>query len=147
MQGQDHLKAAPVLGLLYFAGGPESVIIAIVASLFIDLDHLHLLIKEKAFTVRRIVELSQKIYDEDSIKKCFLDVTYVLHSVEMNLLLIILAYWYTPIIYVVIGFSFHIICDVIHHRRHKLPIISWLILTTYFIRLSERKVFVKRAEV
>lgn len=147
MQGYDHLKTSPILGLLYFVGGLESAIIAIIASLLIDIDHLHLLIREKAFTIKKIIELNQNIYDQDSIKKCFKDVTYVLHSVELNALLIILAYWYTPIIYVVIGFIFHIICDIIHHHRQKLPVISWLILSTYFLRLRKKRFFAKRANI
>jgi len=145
MQAHDHLKASPILGVLYFVGGLESIIIAITASLFIDLDHIHLLVKEKAFTIKKIIKLSQNIYGEDSIKVCFMDVTYVLHSMELNALLVILSYWYPPIIYVVAGFSFHVICDIIHHRRQKLPILSWLILTTYFLRLREKRLFANRA--
>lgn len=145
MQTLDHLKVSPILGVLYFVGGLESVVVAVVASLFIDFDHIHLLVKEKAFTVKKIVKLSQNIYGEDSIQRCFMNVTYALHSVELNILLIILSYWYQPIIYVMIGFSFHIICDIIHHRRQKLPILSWLILTTYFLRLRKKRLFANRA--
>jgi hypothetical protein len=140
MQAQDHLKAAPILGALYFVGGLESVVIAIIASILIDLDHLHLIIREKTFTVKKIIELSQNIYGQDSIKRCFEDVTYALHSIEINILLIVLAYYfYLPLAYIAMGFIFHIICDIIHHRRQKLPIIPWLILTTYFIRLLKNK--------
>ncbi len=138
MQTMDHLKVSPILGGLYFVGGIESVIIAIVASLIIDIDHIHLLIRERAYTAKKITALSQNIYDEGSIRRCFMDVTYALHSVELNVILVILSYWYLLIIYVVIGFSFHIVCDIIHHRRLKLPIISWLFLTTYFLRLWEK---------
>jgi len=138
MRIQGHLKAAPLLGLLYFVGEIEGVIVAISASLIIDLDHLHLMVKEKAFTIKKVIELNRDIYDKNSIKRCFEDVTYVFHSVEVNILLIILAHWYTPIIYIVIGFVFHIICDVIHHYKQKLPILTWLILTTYFIRLIKK---------
>ena len=104
----------------------------------IDIDHLHLIVKEKAFTYKKIIELSQNIYDQSSIKKCFKDVTYALHTIETNILLLVLSNWYTPLFYIAIGFLFHIICDIIHHCRKKLPILSWLILTNYFIRLIRK---------
>lgn len=120
MRIQGHLKAAPLLGLLYFIGEIGGVIVAIIASLAIDLDHLHLMVKEKAFTIKKVIELSQDIYGKNSIKRYFEDVTYIFHSIEINILLVILSNWYNPIIYIVIGFSFHIVCDIIHHYRKKI---------------------------
>lgn len=144
MKLSSHILAAPLLGPLYLIGGTESVFIAATASILIDLDHLHLLIKEKAFTPKKLAELSQNIYDENSIQRCFKDVTYALHSVEVNALLLAFSYWYSPLFYVMVGFSLHVCCDIIHHHRHKLPVWSWLILTTYFLRLR-KKFFAQRA--
>lgn len=138
MQLSEHLKAAPLLGVCWFTGGLEGVTIAMAASILIDCDHLHLVIREKAFSIKKLASLSQNIYGQDSIKRCFEDVTYGLHSIEINALLIILSMIVEPLlIYIAIGFIFHIICDIIHHRRNQLPILSWLILTSYFIRLKK----------
>lgn len=147
MQILDHLKASPILGLLYFSSGIEAVAIAVVASIAIDFDHLHLIIREKAYSYKKIVALGNTIYDQDMVRRCFVDVTYILHSLEINLFLTILGiYYYPPLIYVVIGFCYHIIYDIIHHYRHHLPIFTWLLLSSYFIRLA-RKHFLTKKEL
>ncbi len=141
MQISGHLKAAPILSVLLITGEVNGVIIAVFASLLIDLDHIHLVIREKAFSFQKIIKISENIYDPESLKRCFMDVTYALHSLEVNLLLLALSFYFPILLYVVAGFSLHIACDMIHHHKLGLPIISWFILTTYFVRLIKKTSF------
>lgn len=134
MRTIDHLKLSPILFFMAFLGSIQGILISIVASLMIDADHLHLIIREKAFSIKKIKNLNAKIYENSSMKKFYVDVTYVFHTIEFNLLLLSMSCLCPLLIYVVAGNIFHVICDIIHHKLHKLPVASWLFLTKYLLR-------------
>jgi len=67
--------------------------------------------------------------------RIYVSVFYLFHTVEFNLLLLLLSIKFPILKYIVIGFVFHIICDIIHHRHNKLPIISWLFFSSYIYNL------------
>jgi hypothetical protein len=117
-----------LLALYPFIGNP--VLIVFLSSILIDLDHLQILIKEDAYTwskIKKTVRKAQKAYKRDP-ENAFDGQFFVFHSIECSLLLIYLAFFYPPLVYVVLGFAFHIITDMIHHRLSGLPSTQWFFL-------------------
>jgi len=137
MKFTSHLIASPVLLSISYFNGIEYALIAVFASLAIDADHIYLLFKERAFSYSRIKKLNNKIYDiyQKDPDQAFKNVIYFFHTVEFNLILFIFSLfipWLQPVF---IGFLFHILCDIIHHKLHGMPIMRWLSLI-YFIKLQ-----------
>ena len=54
MTFKQHLAASPILFVLTPYIGIENAAIAVWASFLIDIDHLHILFKEKAFSLKKI---------------------------------------------------------------------------------------------
>ncbi|MBU2524550.1 hypothetical protein KKG71_05150, partial [Patescibacteria group bacterium] len=115
MQVRNHILASLPLLILYpFLG--LKIIIIIIASIAIDIDHIYILIEEKNFKLERIKYLSDNIHriykknPQTALKK----IIYLFHTIELNILFIILSFWYPILIYVTAGFIFHIIFDSIH---------------------------------
>lgn len=136
MQLHHHALVSPILFILLPFIGLYGVIVAIASSLISDFDHIHLIIMERAFTPEKLKHLNQHIYDKGpkgEPNRAFIDIIYLFHTIEFNLLLLVLSLKFHWLIFVVIGFVFHIIVDIIHHRKHGLPIIRWLFLTDYII--------------
>jgi len=125
-----------LIGLLllssYFWIGNAAILIA-VAYVAVDIDHIQILIKEKAFSFNKIKEVIKNIdekYDGNP-KNAFDGQIFILHSVEFVIMLLILAYFFYPRLYfVALGASLHIITDIIHHLIRGFPIIKWLFLTS-----------------
>lgn len=121
----SHMAVSPFLFLLSPIVGIGGSLIAMASSLVIDADHIHLVIKERAFSLKKLKELNKGIFDKN---RYYENVTYALHSLEVSLVLLCLSFFWSPLNYVAIGFLFHIVADAIHHRIHKLPVLSWLFL-------------------
>ncbi|OGD66988.1 hypothetical protein A2442_02535 [Candidatus Campbellbacteria bacterium RIFOXYC2_FULL_35_25] len=136
MKTQNHILVAPLLismpYLFSFSSG--ATIIAIASNILIDIDHLQLIFKEKAFSFSKIKNLYESIYDkhnhEKSNKAFDSDVFYLFHTIEFNVLLLALSLRFPFLMFVAIGFLFHILFDIIHHLMHHLPI-RWLFLINW----------------
>lgn len=134
MKLSEHLLASPVLLGLYPITISENIIIAIAASILIDLDHVQLIIEEKAYTLGGIKRLNENIYKptiQGRPNRMYVDIIYLFHTVEFNALLLFLSAYYPFLKYVIVGFIFHITCDILHHRSHGLPVVRWLFLTSW----------------
>ncbi len=134
MKLTDHLLASPALIALYPITTAPNIIIAMSASVLIDLDHVHLIMRERAYTREGIKRLNENIYKptiDGKPNRMYVDIVYLFHTIEFNLLLLLLSRYYPFLKYVVIGFIFHILCDIYHHRAHHLPIIRWLFLADW----------------
>lgn len=110
----------PILG--------KSVFLIMLASIIIDIDHVYILFKEKSFSIKRIKSLNKSIhakYKKDPTN-AFKDIIYIFHTVAFNILLLILSLWFPPLIFVSMGFIFHILTDIIHHLYNKMPVLRWL---------------------
>ena len=135
MKFTSHILISPSLLLLQpVTGNFNLLILASLASVFIDIDHIQLLISEKTFSFSKIKDLHKNVYKNYSgnpswnYKKVF----YLFHTIEFNILLLILSLWWPPLAFVVLGFAFHILCDIIHHKSKRLPILNWLFLYKFF---------------
>jgi len=100
------------------------------ASILIDVDHIQLLMKERDFSFSKIKELNRDIYTTyaNNPNGAYKDVFYLFHTVEFNIGLLLLSWWYPLLSLIVLGFTFHILCDIVHHRSNNLPILRWLSL-------------------
>lgn len=139
-----NLNCHILLGLLllpfYLIFG-KIIFIIIIASILIDIDHLQILFENNAFSLKKIkctireVNKRYNSHSPDSFNRQY----FIFHSLEFNLLLILLSFLYKPLIFIFLGFSFHILCDLIHHSYFKLPIKRWIFLTEGIKRyLSEK---------
>ncbi len=59
-------------------------------------------------------------------------VFYLLHTVEFNAVLLCLTIFYPTLMYVSLGFVFHIITDIMHHSYMGMPVKRWLFLVHYY---------------
>lgn len=134
MKGSTHFSISFIAFILSYLAKSEAFMISSIASFAIDIDHLWLIIKEKAFTKEKIKVLFKNIHKKEFIKRYYVDTPYPLHSLEINLCLIIASCFFPPLLYVAIGFLFHSACDAIHHSKHKLPVWSWFFFTKYLTR-------------
>ncbi len=134
MRLPSHILVAPALLLFHVPqlGGADisSLLIAMSASIVTDADHIQLLMQEHDFSWSKIKELNRDIYTNyaNNPREAYKDVFYLFHTVEFNLVLFLLSLWYPLLSFVVLGFVFHILCDIVHHRRNGLPILRWLFL-------------------
>ncbi len=101
---------------------------AIASSLLIDLDHVFLLVAEKAYTFKKIKRVADHIYDKPGGRpnRAYVDILYPFHTVEFNVVLLLLSTEVHWLLYVAIGFAFHICCDALHDYYEKLPVFHWL---------------------
>jgi len=124
------MLVSPILLLLYPSIDINMLGIAMVSSVLIDVDHLELLIHERAFSYTKIKKVYDDIYKnyEADPTGAYRGVVYLFHTVEFNILLILFSLLYPFLIFVALGFVFHIICDVIDCKINKRPILRWLFL-------------------
>jgi pilus assembly protein TadC len=136
MKLPGHILVSPSLLLLHpIIGNYGHLILASFASVFIDIDHIQLLIGEKVFSFSKIKELYRNIYKNysDNPSSAYKKVFYLFHTVEFNILLLVLSLWWPPLMFVVLGFAFHIVCDIIHHKLNGMPILRWLFLYKFLL--------------
>jgi hypothetical protein len=129
-----HLLASPLLLALYPIWHSEAgVAVAIISSLAIDLDHLQLIIQERAFSHAKIIKLSRELYGKYRRRPnhAYKNILYPCHTVEFNILLLGVSYWFHPLIFVEIGFIYHIIGDLIHHQKNEMPIPRLFVFVHY----------------
>ena len=127
MNSHHHFILSLLLLLLYPFIGPM-VLVSILWAVLIDLDHLHLVIREKAYTWKRIKKLIkeiQSIYEVQGHER-FQGTVYLFHTLEFNLILLAFAQFYPFLFYVLIGGIFHILTDIISHWPSR----RWLLIAT-----------------
>lgn len=135
-----NLKGHLLLALVFLPFFPileNGVFIAMVSSLLIDIDHVYILIVERNFSWKRIRYLLlhiDEIYRENR-EGAFKNVVYVFHTVEFMVILLLLAPEYSVLWYVLLGFMFHIVTDVIHHAKTGMPVLRWLFFLE-FVRIQ-----------
>ncbi|MBN2112311.1 hypothetical protein JW707_04405 [Candidatus Woesearchaeota archaeon] len=104
-----------LVGLLLLAIYPwlgAKTLLVFAASVFIDADHIHVIFSEKAFTYSRIKSLFEKYRtDKEIVQHIFC----LFHTVEFIVVLYAFSLVYPVLIYIAIGFSFHIVCDIIFY--------------------------------
>jgi hypothetical protein len=136
MRFVSHLVLSIALLALYPIIG-SSAFIAMAASVLIDIDHVALLLHKKAFSVkgaRFYIDNIDRIYQEDpenALKK----VIYILHTVELNLLLAAASIWFPMLFPIFVGFTYHIITDALHHWLSGMPVRRWIFFSE-FIRIN-----------
>ena len=136
MKLTDHILASPAMIALAPVMTMAHIGVAMVASVFIDSDHVHLVLKEKAYTRAGIKRLNDNIYKKTingKPNRMYVEIVYLFHTVEFNLVLFALSFMYPILLPIWAGFVFHIICDIVHHSSHQLPIIRWLFLTDWIL--------------
>jgi hypothetical protein len=127
MKFEGHVAAGAVFLPLYYLFGVNAFIMFI-ASLAIDVDHVAIFIQERSFSWNRLRYLLKHLHDDyrNDPDNAFANVYYIFHTVEFNILLLIASFWYPPLLYVLIGFIYHISTDIIHHSFTGVPIVRWL---------------------
>ncbi|MDD5547403.1 MAG: hypothetical protein PHN74_00670 [Candidatus Pacebacteria bacterium] len=139
MRFSEHIASSLILLPLLPVLG-ENIVIPMIASVVIDSDHIHQLITEKAFTWQKIkflIKNTNKIYRENP-DNAFKNTVYIFHTVEFNIILALLTFWYPPLLLILIGFCFHILCDIIHHHLSGMPVKRWLFFY-YFLKANRKK--------
>jgi hypothetical protein len=127
-----HLLIGILLLLSYFWIGSAAFLIAI-AYVAVDLDHIQILILEKAFSFKKVKNLFVKGYDKynKNPKNAFKNQFFIFHSIEFLIVLLVIAYFWQPKLYfLALGVGLHILSDVIHHAIKGFPIIKWLFLSS-----------------
>lgn len=127
MNTSGHLLLSLLLLVLYPYFGPL-IIVSIVAAILIDIDHVPLIIHQKAYTYQKIkwiIKNIQDIYKKNGHER-FKGNLYLFHTVEFNIILLIAAIYQPILWYVLGGFVFHIITDIIAHW----PSFRWLFILT-----------------
>ena len=132
MQFLGHLIIGFLLLGSYFLIGNAAFLVAI-AYVAVDIDHIQILIHEKAFTFEKVWDLifhGYEKYDQNP-KQAFEGQFFIFHSIEFLVILLIIAYfWYPKLYFVAAGVGLHILTDVIHHAIKGFPIIKWLFLSS-----------------
>ena len=115
-----------LLGLWPFLG--VYTLISIFAAVLCDLDSLYLVYKRKAFSSKKIKYLIENVHEsyQKNPKTAHIDVFYLFHTLEFNIILLILAHWWPVFGFISLGFLFHIFIDIVHHRDLKMPVLRWL---------------------
>ncbi len=127
MKFTSHILASILLLFLFPLFGNKMFIIMF-ASIFIDFDHIYLLVKQRLYSIKQIKHLMgtiHSLYRHDP-NSAFKDIAYIFHTVEFNIILLFLAFWYPVFFYICAGFIFHILTDVAYHWFYKMPILRWL---------------------
>ena len=137
MKATRHLALGIPFAILFPLLGFK-VFIAIVASVFIDADHLYILIKHKMYSWKKVMYLVDNINDiyKKDPDNAFKDIVYIFHTIEFNIVLLALSVNFPVLFYVWLGFVYHIICDIIHHKLHGMPIWRWL---SFFVFLKGQR--------
>lgn len=127
-----HLVTGILLSILLFIIGfrISDILTLFLSSIFIDLDHIQMIVVCKAFTIDKIAQLNNQIYSEykSHPNTAYLNVIYIFHTIEFNIVLLIFGFINRIILLIFLGFIFHVICDIIHHSLNKFPILRWLSL-------------------
>lgn len=132
MQFIYHLLIGILLLSSYFWIGNAAFLVA-ASYVLVDLDHIQILIKEKAFSFEKVWDLIINGYEkyDQNPKQAFDGQFFILHSIEFLIILLIIAYfWYPKLYFVALGVGLHILTDIIHHLIRGFPIIKWLFLSS-----------------
>lgn len=134
MKAVGHLLIALVLFAIFYPIFGYIVLLPLIVSILVDFDHLFLVVKEKKHSFYQLRSLMKDIYKTKKKKDLWKGMFFLFHTVEFNVLLIILGIFYNPIlIWISIGLIIHIISDLIHHSAKGFPILRWIFLTSFFL--------------
>ncbi len=125
-----HLIVGFILSLFLFkiGYGIPNILIIFLSSVLIDLDHIQMVVVNKAFTIDKIIQLDKQIYPEykQHPDTAYLNVIYIFHTIEFNVVLAMTGILNNILFFISLGFIFHTICDVIYFLLKRLPILRWL---------------------
>ena len=136
MKFYGHAIASLVFLLFYPLFG-NVVFIPMLSSIFADIDHIYMLFKEKSFTWKKIKSLFRDSglnvdgLSSEVKKNRWKGILFLFHTVEFNILLLFMALFYPVLIYISIGFIFHMFTDYVHHSIKGLPLSRWLFFTEF----------------
>lgn len=134
MEFRWHLLVGIWILILYPIYGLR-VVLTFLSSLAIDLDHIYLVIKEKAFSLKKLRKLEAEVYTRHKKRKdAFNNVFFIFHTAEFNILLLVASFFYPFLFYISAGFIFHIVCDIVHNLYFNVPIKRWIFLTDFIRR-------------
>ena len=136
MQFLYHLLIGFLLLCAYFWIGNAAFIIA-AAYVAVDLDHIQILIKERAFSFKKMRDLLVHGYEKygKNPKQAFDGQFFIFHSIEFLVILLAIAYLFYPTFYyMAAGIGLHILTDVMHHSIKGLPVLNWLFLSSNLFR-------------
>ena len=135
MKFYEHVLASLLFLPLYYVFG-ANIFIAMAASFLIDLDHIYVVVKDKAFTFTKLKESLLNNLNPPDKKNAWLGVLYLFHTLEFNALLLLAGWLYYPVLfYVSAGFVYHVGVDAIDHYRRDLPVKRWL----FFVQFVRKK--------
>ena len=123
----------PVLG--------KYIWISVLAAILCDLDSLYLIYKRKAFSLKKIRYLLKNVHEsyQKNPKTAHIDVFYLFHTLEFNIILLILAHWWPVLGFISLGFLFHTLLDIVHHRDLRMPVLRWLFFLEFLRILLKYK--------
>lgn len=125
MNLREHLLWTLLLFVFYPVFG-SLIILSVLWGVIIDIDHIWLVIHQKAYSrnkIKWLLDNIQQIYKVQGHER-FKGTVYLFHTVEFNVILIAAAFVYPFLWFIVIGSVFHIILDIIAHW----PYIRWLFI-------------------
>ncbi len=129
MKFHEHVLLSLLLLVLYPVFG-INVFVIMLSSVLIDIDQLHLIIKKKIFSLKKIKSYADEYYKGNK-KNIWKGKLFLFHLVEFNFLLVGLSFVYPFLWLVSIGFIFHILTDAIYYSVRGLPVTRWLFLSNY----------------
>ena len=126
----SHFIIGFILSIFLFIIGYGTINISIflLSSVLIDLDHIQMVVVNKAFTIDKLLQLDKNIYPEykQHPDTAYLNVIYIFHTIEFNVVLAMTGILNNILFFISIGFIFHIICDVLYSLLTGMPVIRWL---------------------
>ena len=140
MDTEGHTFISLLLFGLYPIFG-KFILISVIAAILCDVDTVYLVYQKKAYTLKKLNFLLQhnhRIYRQNP-KTAYVNVFYLFHTLEFNIILLVLAYWWPVLGFISLGFLFHTIIDIIHHRDLKMPVLRWLFFIEFLRVLRNSK--------
>lgn len=113
------------LFLFFPEAGMANFVIIFISSVLIDVDHYFLYIhKKKSFSLRKayIYSLEHKKQWQEFGKDANYDLPpafFIFHGLEMLLILFVLSFFFKPLYFVFIGFSFHLLLDLVEQAVYS----------------------------
>lgn len=137
----DHIKySAPAsVSLIPFIGLNKSLVFFI-SSLIIDIDHwIDYIFRFKNASIKKMINYYGELFaNRDNLtKKKFVGLS-VLHTVEFFIFVYFLSLKYPLLVYVLWGFVFHLMLDVVYLVRYKIQFIRAYSIIEYLIRIKTR---------
>jgi len=115
----------------YYLTDLKTALIFSASVVLIDVDHyLHYIYRKKNLSVRGMFSFYDDVWER---RHAFFGIS-VFHTVEVLLLLAAAGFWRTELWAVAVGFFVHLLFDLFHFYRHKVPFLRALSILEFFIR-------------